>query len=229
MEYVPGRPHQRPVRSRAVVVATREDVRETANLLARAVVLTMPHDGFLPCALDVAHALNQQLRIPAQNIRVTRHKPEGFFAYFDLPQQRDHALRVGQIEIGGTVLSIHSWREGLHQRPRTWWYRAKISIEHLPENFWSVGAAQQALGECCIVERLESRTHAREVSDVFTCWAWMWNPDMLPRTIDCSLFPAGAGKVLVDHDRSLLSSGMATPPEGSIPRRRLALAGARFR
>lgn len=92
----------------------------------------------------MGYELSHQLRIPRVNITVSRHQLEDFFARFDQPEQRDRAVRVGRIELGGTTFTIQPWR--LVTRPNDWYYYVNIFIERLPMHAWSEEGVKQALG-----------------------------------------------------------------------------------
>ncbi|KAF8700339.1 hypothetical protein HU200_034271 [Digitaria exilis] len=214
MEYVPGLPDQRPERTTSVVVASDSIVRESNRLCSHAVVITTGSEGYRPSVLEVAYGLSQQLRIPRYNIKVSRHRPEDFLAVFDFAPQCDRAVAAGQIVVGGTALTIEPWRPTSHGTPRTWWFSTKVSIESMPLELWSVKGASKVLGDSCIVDRLDSRTFNKEVTHTFSCWVWMSNPDHLPRSHGCLVFPKDAGRPLEMVDLPTPRRRPGTPPVG---------------
>ncbi|RLN09613.1 PHD finger protein [Panicum miliaceum] len=212
MEYVAGRPHQRSERSRTVVVATPDITRETDRLLAHAVVLTMPPDGYQPCAAEVAHALSQQLRVPRWNIKVSKHLPENFLADFNLAPQRDRAVRKGYIEIGGTILNIQPWAAAVQAATQPWWFHVRLTIERLPTELWSEAGFNLFLENVCVFDRMVGRTFRKEGTGMFSFWAWMWNPDDLPRSREFTFFPQGSGQVPAADSQG--ARRVAPPPVG---------------
>ncbi|TVU04910.1 hypothetical protein EJB05_48054, partial [Eragrostis curvula] len=212
--YVAGRPHQRPAQGHATVVSTAVMTAELEKLRHQAIVLSIRGHGYQPQVEDVARALHGQLRIPVFNIRVTRHQPQDFFAFFDHPNQRDLAVRRGYIEVAGTRLDIEPWRYVV-ENPHTWWYRVKIVIEHLPLHAWNEDAFRQLLGDICLFDRMDDSTHTQEVTDLFSCFAWMWNPDLLPRSKLATFFFEGAGRV-PRRRGPVPPDEVAPPPEGDF-------------
>ncbi|KAF8755806.1 hypothetical protein HU200_011278 [Digitaria exilis] len=214
MEYFPGLPNQRPERSATMVVASDSITRESNRLSSHAVLITAEQGGYRPSVTEVVYGLSQQLRLPRYNIKVSRHRPEDFLADFDFAPQCDRAVAAGQIVIGSTTLSIVPWRPTSNGPPRTWWFNAKVSIESMPLELWSVKGASKVLGYDCIVDRLDSRTYNKEVTHTFSCWVWMSNPDHLPRSRACLLFPKGAGRAMDVEDLHTSRRCPGTPPVG---------------
>lgn len=64
----------------------------------------------------------------------------------------------------------------------------------MPLELWSIKGASKVLRDDCIVGRLDNRTYNREATHTFSYWVWMSNPDQLPRSRGCLLFPKGAGQ-----------------------------------
>ncbi|KAF8648719.1 hypothetical protein HU200_064773 [Digitaria exilis] len=214
MEYIPGLPDQRPERSATMVVASDSITRESNRLFSHAVLITIEQGGYRSSVIEVVYGLSQQLRLPRYNIKVSRHRPEDFLADFDFTPQCDRAVAAGQIVIGGTTLSIVPWRPTSKGPPRTWWFNAKVSIESMPLELWSVKGVSKVLGDDCIIDRLDSRTYNKEVTHTFSCWVWMSNPDHLPRSRGCLLFPKGAGRAVDVEDLHTLRRCPGTPPVG---------------
>ncbi|KAF8710066.1 hypothetical protein HU200_029794 [Digitaria exilis] len=214
MEYIPGLPDQRPERSATMVVASDSIARKSNRLSSHAVLITAEQGGYRPSVIEVVYGLSQQLRLPRYNIKVSRHRPEDFLADFDFAPQCDRAVAAGQIVIGGTTLSIVPWRPTSNGPPRTWWFNAKVSIESMPLELWSIKGASKVLGYDCIVDRLDSRTYNKEVTHTFSCWVWMSNPDHLPRSRGCLLFPKGAGRAVDVEDLHTSRRCPGTPSVG---------------
>jgi hypothetical protein len=143
---------------------------------------------------EVSLALSSRLRTPRYEARVTRHRPEDFLVLFDFPPQRELALRAGLVRVRGVDFDVLPWTENDHGRESTWWYRVRVSIENLPIHAWNAQVARQILGDDCLFDRLDSATFRQEATDIFFCWAWMWNPDFLHRTKRMTIFPPGAGQ-----------------------------------
>lgn len=110
MEHTPGFPSRRPMLGRTAIIATDSMAREAARLLAHAVEVSMPEEGYRPTMLEVAYALSGQLRVPRHNLRVTRRNSDTFLVEFKMAPERDRAVGRGSIDIGGSSLPIRPWR-----------------------------------------------------------------------------------------------------------------------
>ncbi|KAK3130567.1 hypothetical protein QOZ80_6BG0495200 [Eleusine coracana subsp. coracana] len=175
MAYIAGRPHQRPAQGSAAVVSTTAMSFEVSKLERQGMTLLVRGSGYYPRPEEVAYALHDQLCIPLFNIRATRHQPQDFFVHFDHPNQQQLVVRRGSIDIGGSRLDIQPWRHD-PVNPHTMWYRVKIIIERLPLHAWSEEAFRQILGDICIFDRMQEASFTQTATDLFECWAWMWNP-----------------------------------------------------
>lgn len=89
MEHVPGFPSRRTALGHSAIVATEAMAREAGRLLAHAVEVDMPEDGYRPTTLEVSYALSGQLRVPRFDIRVSRRDSDTFLAEFKMAPGRD--------------------------------------------------------------------------------------------------------------------------------------------
>lgn len=55
-----------------------------------------------------------------------------------------------------------------------------------PLEAWNEDGVKLILGDCCILDRLDSRMIAHESSKFLTYWAWMEDLDDLPRLMGYS-------------------------------------------
>ena len=212
MEHTPGFPSRRQTLGRTALVMTDAMSRAAARLLAHAVEVTMPEEGYRPSTLEVAYALSGQLHVPRLNIRVSRRNSDTFLAEFKMAPERDRAVGRGSIDIGGSSLPIRPWRSVGGAVERVWWYHAKVTLEKVPMEAWNEDGVRLILGDSCILDRLDSYSVEREQSEFLTCWVWMEDPDDLPRAVEFSLFAAGAG--------ALSTSTVSHLRPASRPRRR---------
>ncbi|KQJ82479.1 hypothetical protein BRADI_5g09165v3 [Brachypodium distachyon] len=145
-------------------------------------VFVLRNHGVLAKAIDKHHSASPIL--VGKAIRGTRHHPEAFFIHFDFPAHRDRPWREldhGSIE-----------RHDLHVR---------VAIEKMPLHLWSIEGAEQVFGKDVIVDRLYSRTYAKEDTRLFSCWVWCRSLDRIPSDHAFTVFRSGAGRI-------------APPPEG---------------
>jgi hypothetical protein len=162
----------------------------------------------------MAYELHRQLRIPHWSITMSPHKPENFLAQFDYPEQRDAALRAGSFYVGPSCFFIHPWRLDSHTRPTSWPFHVKICIEHMPLHAWSAEGVKLVLGDVCIFDYMEDAAFWRENTEIFYFFAWMKNPNLLPRSKVVTFFSEQAGRSSasdgpppIEAARSLLPSG----------------------
>lgn len=106
--------------------------------------------------------------MPRHNGSVTRHDPECFLVEFTLPSEKDRALCKGFIETGGSSFPICPWRPVGGGTEHTWWYHVKVSMENVPMEAWNDDGVKLILGDACILDRLDSRTLAREATELLT-------------------------------------------------------------
>jgi hypothetical protein len=175
----------------------------------------MPEEGYRPTTLEVAYALSGQLRVPRFDVCVTRRDCNTFLAEFKLAMERDRAVGRGFINIGGSCLPIRPWRSAGGAAETVWWYHAKVTLEKIPMEAWNEDGVQLILRDACILDRLDSHSApaAREQSEFLTCWVWMEDPDDLPRSVEYTLFPRGAGRAF---DVNGLPSPTRIPPSPPV-------------
>jgi hypothetical protein len=178
---------------------------ELQKLRRKDVVLTVVDSISRERAASIAYELHRKLRVPHWNISVSPHKPEDFHVRFDFPEQRDAALPAGTVYVGTTTYLIQPWRLEASTRPTSWFFHAKICVEHLPTHVWMAEGVKRVLGDVCIFDHMEAATFIQECTEIFS-FAWLENPDLLPRSRTVTLFSERAG-------RSPASDG-PPPPEG---------------
>lgn len=88
-------------------------------------------------------------------------------------------------------------------------------IENLPLQAWSEEGFRQLLGDVCLFDRMEERSFTQEETRFLEVWAWMWNPDTLPRSKLASFFPKGAGQI-PRRPGQAQSPAVAPPPAGDL-------------
>ncbi|KAK3132053.1 hypothetical protein QOZ80_6AG0515120 [Eleusine coracana subsp. coracana] len=199
-------PEDRPGHGLATVVAGGAMTAEYKKLRAKAVVITSMAGSYKPTLLEMTYAISDQLRLPRWNITVSRYRPEGFFVKFDHPTQRDTAIIVGRVNVGGSTFRIEPWQ--FVTRPSNWFYHVKIFVENLPMHAWPEEGVMKVLGHLCVFDRTDTTTFTQDNTEIFGFWAWMVNPGRLPCTMATTFFPEGAGRSVPDVATS------PTPPAG---------------
>ena len=170
MAYFPRMAENLPEEGAAVVISFATMANEVDKFRSRAILLVARRADikYLNISMgEVALAFSSRIHIPSYEARVTRHRPEHFMALFDYPPQRDMAVQAGILRVRGIHFDILPWTETQHGRDITWWYRVRVTIEYA--------------------------TFRQDATDIFFCWAWMWNPDFLHRTKRLTIFPTGQG------------------------------------
>lgn len=196
MAYDPGMAENRPVGGAVVVISSATMANEVAKFRSRAVLLVARTDIRYHNITtgEVALAFSSRIRIPRYEARVTRHRPEHFMVLFDYPPQRDLAIQVAMLRVHGIDFDILPWTKAQHGGDVTWWHRVRVAIENLPVHAWNPQVARRVLGDDCLFDKIEYATFRQEATDIFFCWAWMWNPDFLHHSKRMTIFPPGVGQ-----------------------------------
>jgi hypothetical protein len=152
-------------------------------------------------ATDVAYELHTQLWIPHWCISVSPHKLENFLVCFDYPDQCATALRARSMYVGAAMILIHPWRLESYTRKESWNYHAKICVERHPSHAWSMEGIKQILGDICVFDHMEEPTFQQDNIEIFSFFAWIVNPDLLPRSKTITFFSKQACRAHVSHAR----------------------------
>ncbi|KAM0890656.1 hypothetical protein ACQ4PT_026876 [Festuca glaucescens] len=127
-----------------------------------------------------ARELERELGIPWANVVVTKHSPEDFLIRFDFPNHRHITMEAGSLPCRGVTLSLKPWSPTSRGIQRTWRFYCRLAIEGLPQQSWSVDAAQQVVAGKVIIDRLEQQSVERVNTSACFAWGWAWNPDVIP-------------------------------------------------
>lgn len=127
-----------------------------------------------------ARALERELGIPWAKVVVTKHAPEDFLIRFDVPNHRRIALEAGSLPCRGVTLSLKPWSPTARGIQRTWRFYCRLAIEGLPQQSWTVDAAQQVVTGKVIIDRLGQQSVERVNTSACFAWGWAWNPDVIP-------------------------------------------------
>jgi hypothetical protein len=195
-------------------VADGAMMAELQKLHRRAVVLSSMHASVTHQPEEIAYELHRQLCVPHWNITISRHKPENFPVRFDYPDQRDTAMRAHSLQVGMTVCLIQPWRLEGYTRPTNWYFRAKICVKRLPLHAWSMEGVHQLLDDTCIFDHMEQESFTQECTEVFSFFAWMSNPDLLPRSKTVTLFNERAGRSDVNGGPPPAAAPLSSPLVG---------------
>ena len=87
---------------------------------------------------------------------------------FKVPPEKDHAIGKGSIDIRGSNFPINPWRSAREGSEHTWWYHVKVTMENVPFEAWNADSVRLILGNAYILDRLDSRTLARDSTNFLT-------------------------------------------------------------
>lgn len=160
----------------------------------------------------MGRALERQLRVPPHLVRVTDHHPEDFLVQFDLPAFCDNALCLGTLLVDNNMFSIMPWHEDNHAARGNFNLHVRVVIEDLPQQLWTLEGAEEALGDKCWVDRLDSRTYERGHTKHFACWVWVWDVAHIPTRRTLWVMQRGVGRVVEMLGFSPPSRDVAPPP-----------------
>ncbi|KQJ82430.2 hypothetical protein BRADI_5g08877v3 [Brachypodium distachyon] len=200
--------------SRSVVMASRYVEHQ---------VFILRNHGVLVNAVDLHHsaspilvgkAIEEELGIQPHSLRVTHHHPEAFYIHFDFPAHRDRAVALGRLIVNDSAFILQPWRELDHGSVERFNLHVRVVIEKMPLHLWSIEGAESVLGKDVIVDRLDSRTYAKEDTQLFSCWVWCWSLDSIPSDHVFTIFRNGAGRVEEMNGYSPPRRAVAPPPEG---------------
>jgi hypothetical protein len=136
---------------------------------------------------------------------VSPHKPEDFLVWFDYPEQRDVALRVSSIRIGAATFAVHPWCLDTSSRSASWFFQVKIYIEGI----------RQVLGDICVFNRMEAESYRQDNAEAFCFFAWMANPDLLPRQKTVTFLSEWAGRSSSSYGPPPAEAPLPSPPSGA--------------
>jgi hypothetical protein len=135
--------------------------------------------------------------------------PEHFLACFEYSDQRDAALRAGSVTIGSTTFLLQPWRLDSFSRASNWPFHVKICTDNLPTHARSAEGVRQVLGDICVFDYMKAATNTTILS-----FAWMKNPDLLPRSKEVTFFSENAGRSSARDGLPPVDAPLAAPPEG---------------
>ncbi|XBI79474.1 hypothetical protein VPH35_088929 [Triticum aestivum] len=88
----------------------------------------------------------------------------------------------------------------------------RLVIEDLPMQLWSLEGAEEALGDRCRVDRLDSRTFEQDHTKTFGVWVWVWDVSHIPTKRALWFIKRGAGRTEEMYGFSLPSRDVPPPP-----------------
>lgn len=203
-------PARRPRNSCKVVMSTPALEHAVFVLKQQAVTLTAADGRRTSSPMAVGQALEAQLRIPPHQLRITCHDPDDYLILFNLPVHQQQVVKLGSITVDGAKLFIRRWHEDDHAVIQTFNHHVRVVIEKMPQHFWSVEGAEEALG--CRVDQLDSRTYERSHTKSFACWVWVWDVALIPTKHTFWRMQRGAGRVEEMLGLSPPGRAVAAPP-----------------
>ncbi|XBH57410.1 uncharacterized protein [Aegilops tauschii subsp. strangulata] len=202
-------PSRRPRESNKMVVSSPAIEHVEYILRQHAVTLTAADRAHATTPMAVGKALDEQLRTPPHQLRVTAHHQEAFLVHFGLPAHRDNAVRRGVLKVDDDKYFIRAWHPNDHAAILKLSLHVRIVVENLPMQFWSLEGVDEAFGDFSRIDRLDSRTNERGHTKTFACWLWGWDVAHIPTKRALWVLKRGAGRV----DQILGFS----PPDFSVP------------
>ncbi|KAI4988277.1 hypothetical protein ZWY2020_029907 [Hordeum vulgare] len=204
-------PARRPRESRSVTIPSPEV--DQAVFFLRNHAVTLYADGINASSpMAVGRALEAQLSVPVQSLRVTAHHPEHFFVIFTQPAHQVNVVWRGSIRVDGASFNIASWHEHDHTSFDALLLHVRVVIERVPMQFWSVDGAEEILGKKVRVDRLDSRTLERGHTKTFACWVWTNDVANIPTRYTLGVLLRGAGRVEEMEGFSPPDRRVAPPP-----------------
>jgi hypothetical protein len=70
------------------------------------------------------------------------------------------------------------------------------------------------LGDICIFDHMEAATFHCENTELFCFFAWMKNPDLLPRSKTMTFISESSGRSSASDGPPLVEAALASPPSG---------------
>jgi hypothetical protein len=98
-------------------------------------------------------------------------------------------------------------------RASSWPFHTKICIESLPIHAWFAEGVRQVLGDICVFDYTEATTFRQENTTIFSFFATMKNPDLLPHSKEVTVFAERAGRCSSRDGPPPVDAPLATPPE----------------
>lgn len=205
---------RRPGFSHSIVTTSRAIERQVFTLRTRAVLVKAQDPCHTATPITIGKAIEANRHIPSHSLRVTCYYPEALYIHFDAPSHRDRAIDLGCLTVDGATFLLLPWSEATHGIIQTHSLHVRLCIEKMPLHLRSMEGAELVLGKDIIIDKLDSRTHAQEATDIFSCWVWCWSLDCIPNDYGFTVFPKSAGRVEEMHGYSPPRCQVAPPPEG---------------
>ncbi|KAE8818811.1 D-3-phosphoglycerate dehydrogenase, chloroplastic [Hordeum vulgare] len=108
--------------------------------------------------------------------------------------------------------TIKPWHEDDHDVSEDFMLHARIIIEKMPMEMWSLNGAARVLGDKCIIDRLDTRTREHGHTKTFACWMWVWDVAFIPTTHIIWRTAQDVGRVEVVPGFSPPSREVGPPP-----------------
>jgi hypothetical protein len=113
-----------------------------------------------------------------------------------------------------TTFLLQPWRLDTYTRPPRWSFHTKICVENLPLHAWSAEGVCHVLGDICVFDYMEATTFRQENTTIFSFFAWMKNPNILPRSKEVTFFLERAGRSNGRDGLPSVDAPLVVPPKG---------------
>ncbi|CAL5085028.1 unnamed protein product [Urochloa decumbens] len=131
---------------------------------------------------DVVHrdAL-QQLRIPPQDLQVSRISTSAFLLRFDSLMLRNRAYALRKLDVGRTSLHLMPWGRqfGAANALGNLFYRARVCFEGVPDHAHQVDSILHLLPSQSLVEGIDYVREKEDEKGCFIVWIWCKDPDSI--------------------------------------------------
>jgi hypothetical protein len=115
------------------------------------------------------------------DVTVTDHFPEPFFVRFTFPHHRADAVALHDFDFEGYKVQVRPWRLEDNADHVGLQHHVRLCIESVPMYAWNAASAQQAIGSSCSLDYIEDTCVRREYTKALCVWAWVANPNLVPR------------------------------------------------
>ncbi|CAL4935232.1 unnamed protein product [Urochloa decumbens] len=176
MNPIPGDQDMRPPRVSAAAARTSK-LREAKRELLLHGLVAVQRDAWVLLTCDEVHRdVLQQLRIPAQALKVSKISTTLFLLRFETPEMRNAAHAKRSLAAGRISLHLMPWGRQVRATKRDFFYRARICIEGVPDHAHQVESVLHLLPKQSFVEGIDFTRKRDEEKGCFILWIWCNDP-----------------------------------------------------
>jgi hypothetical protein len=155
----------------------------------------------------VTEAFRRKYRLHNNDLMVSKHFPEEYLIKFASKSLRDKVMRTerSNFKINGIEVHFRPYRAVAHAYNAHLHYRVHLHVDGLPPFAWRPEVVDQLLARRCAVQRLDDGFTTMEMTSSFGLWAWMPDPQRIPKALWCTFAnkaPGGLSSIVgVSEDR----------------------------